>query len=96
MEFLTFRMETLLLTIVIILQILLIFLILQREYRLLPEGLVVRYQPQSSPEKTERENVCSENLWDNPPPASEELKLTVAEFKSKYNRSESWDGDFVL
>ncbi|NJK70081.1 MAG: hypothetical protein HC941_29465 [Microcoleus sp. SU_5_3] len=89
-------METLLLTIVILLQVVLIFLILQREYRLLPEGLVVREQPQSLQEKTEREKVCSENLWDNPPPASEELKLTVAEFKSNYDRSELWDGDFVL
>lgn len=96
MEFLTFKMETLLLTIVILLQVVLIFLILQREYRLLPEGLVVREQPQSLQEKTEREKVCSENLWDNPPPASEELKLTVAEFKSNYDRSELWDGDFVL
>ncbi|MCY7383654.1 MAG: hypothetical protein LH628_13935 [Microcoleus sp. CAN_BIN18] len=96
MEFLTLKMETLLLTIVIILQFVLIFLILQREFRLLPEGLVVRYQPQSLPEKTERDRGVSENLWDNPPPASEELKLTVAEFKSKYDRSESWDGDFVL
>lgn len=96
MEFLTLKMETLLLTIVIILQIVLIFLILQREYRLLPEGLVVRERPQSLPEKTKQEKVGAENLWDNPPPASEELKSTVAEFKSKYDRSESWDGDFVL
>jgi hypothetical protein len=88
-------METLLLVLVIILQIVLIFIVLQREYHL-PEGLVVRYQPQSLQDKTDREKVCSENLWDNPPPASEELKLTVAEFKSKHDRSKSWDGDFVL
>ncbi|WP_449419659.1 hypothetical protein [Phormidium nigroviride] len=89
-------METLLLTIVIILQLVLIFLIIQREYRLLPDGLVMRYQPQSLQDKTEREKVSVENLWDNPPPASEELKLTVAEFKSKHDRSHWWDGDFVL
>ncbi|HLO48936.1 MAG TPA: hypothetical protein VK211_11020 [Kamptonema sp.] len=89
-------METLLLTIVIILQLVLIFLIIQREYRLFPDGLVMRYQPQSLQDKTEREKVSVENLWDNPPPASEELKLTVAEFKSKHDRSKSWDGDFVL
>ena len=95
--FLTFKMETLLLAIVIILQLVLIFLILQRrEYRLLPEGLVVPDQPKSLQEKTNQANVSSENLWDNPPPASEELKLTVAEFKNKYDRSEPWDGDFVL
>jgi len=64
-------METLLLTIVIILQFVLIFLIIQREYRLLPDGLVMRYQPQSLQDKTEREKVSSENLWDNPPTASE-------------------------
>lgn len=34
-------------------------------------------------------------LMDNPPPASEELKLTVAEFKDKYDRSAPWDGDFA-
>jgi hypothetical protein len=96
MEFLTSQIETLLLVVVILLQIVLIFLVIQREYRLLPEGLIVRYQPQSLQEKTDHENVSSENLWDNPPPASEELKLTVAEFKSKYDRSEPWDGDFVL
>jgi len=89
-------METLLLTIVIILQFVLIFLIVQREYRLLPDGLVMRYQPQSLQDKTDREKVSVENLWDNPPTASEELKLTVAEFKSKHDRSQSWDGDFVL
>jgi hypothetical protein len=89
-------METLLLTIVIILQFVLIFLIIQREYRLLPDGLVLRYQPQSLQDKTEREEVSVENLWDNPPTASEELKLTVSEFKSKHDRSQSWDGDFVL
>jgi hypothetical protein len=96
MQFLTLKMETLLLALIIILQLVLIFLILQREYRLLPEGLVLRYQPQSLQDKTEPEKVSSENLWDNPPPASEELKLTVAEFKSKHDRSQSWDGDFVL
>jgi len=89
-------METLLLTIVIILQFVLIFLIIQRDYRLLPDGLVMRYQPQSLQDKTDREKVSVENLWDNPPTASEELKLTVAEFKSKHDRSQSWDGDFVL
>lgn len=53
-------METLLLAIVIILQLVLIFLILQRrEYRLLAEGLVVTDRPKSLQQKAERENVCS-------------------------------------
>jgi len=90
-------METLLLAIVIILQLVLIFLILQRrEYRLLPEGLVVSYQPKSLQDKTNQANVCSQNLWDNPPPASEEVKLTFAEFKNKYESSDPWEENFVL
>ncbi|WP_198525179.1 hypothetical protein [Kamptonema formosum] len=36
------------------------------------------------------------NLWENPPPASEELKSAIEEVKSKYNRNDPWDGDFVL
>lgn len=89
-------METLLLTVVIILQLVLIFLILQREYQLLPEGFGVRGQSQLSSKATaQKQSASSKNLWDNPPPASEELKLTVAEFKDNYDRSEPWDGDFV-
>jgi hypothetical protein len=80
-------METLLLAIVIILQMVLIVLILKRDYHLLPEGLDVPV--------TQKPKTNSNNLWDNPPPASAELKLTVAEFKDKYDRSESWDGDFA-
>jgi len=41
-------MEILLLTVVIILQSVLIFLILQREYQLVPEGLGVRGESQLS------------------------------------------------
>ncbi|WP_333028906.1 MULTISPECIES: hypothetical protein [unclassified Microcoleus] len=89
------NMETLLLTVVIILQIVLIFLILQREYQLLPEGLGVRGESQLSKATIQKQRASSKNLWDNPPPASEELKLTVAEFKDKYDRSEPWDGDFA-
>lgn len=88
-------METLLLTVVILLQLVLIFLILQREYPLLPEGFGVRGQSQLSKQTPQKQSASSQNLWDNPPPASEELKLTVAEFKDKYDRSEPWDGDFV-
>ncbi|MDQ2098431.1 MAG: hypothetical protein QQW96_12385 [Tychonema bourrellyi B0820] len=88
-------MENLLLTVVIILQLVLIFLILQREYQLLPEGLGVRGQSQLSKATAQKQSANSKNLWDNPPPASEELKLTVAEFKDNYNRSEPWDGDFA-
>ncbi|AFZ09647.1 hypothetical protein Osc7112_5411 [Oscillatoria nigro-viridis PCC 7112] len=88
-------METLLLTVVIILQVVLIFLILQREYQLLPEGLGVRGESQLSKATIQKQRASSQNLWDNPPPASEELKLTVAEFKDKYDRSEPWDGDFA-
>lgn len=84
-----------LLTVVIMLQLALIFLILQREYQLLPEGLGVRGQSQLSKATAQKQSVSSKNLWDNPPPESEELKLTVAEFKDKYNRSEPWDGDFA-
>ncbi|NJS09610.1 MAG: hypothetical protein EAZ78_01295 [Oscillatoriales cyanobacterium] len=88
-------METLLLTIVIILQLVLIFLILQREYQWLPESLSVREYSQLSKPTAQKPSTSSKNLWDNPPPASEELKLTVTEFKDKYDRSEPWDGDFA-
>lgn len=88
-------MENLLLTVVIILQLVLIFLILQREYQLLPEGLGVRGESPLSKAKAQEQSASSQNLWDNPPPASEELKLTVAEFKDNYDRSEPWDGDFA-
>lgn len=86
-------MEILLLTVVIILPIVLIFLILQREYQLLPEGLGVRGESQLSKGTIEKQRASPKNLWDNLPPASEELKLTVAEFKDKYDRGEPWDGD---
>jgi hypothetical protein len=95
-ELLGSNIETLLLALVIILQLLLIFLVLQRQPQLVPEGLVVRRKSQLSKETEEKESPRSENLWDNPPPATEEMKLTIAEFKSKYNTSEPWDGDFVL
>jgi hypothetical protein len=88
-------METLLLAVVIILQIVLIVLILMRDYHILPEGLGVPANSQLSKAIAQKKRASSENLWDNPPPASEELKLTVAEFKDKYDRSESWDGDFA-
>ncbi|HCV30788.1 MAG TPA: hypothetical protein DGO89_11595 [Microcoleaceae bacterium UBA9251] len=88
-------MENLLLTVVIILQLVLIFLILQREYQLFPEGLGIRGESQLSKATAQKQSASSKNLWDNPPPASEELKLTVAEFKDNYNRSEPWDGDFA-
>jgi hypothetical protein len=89
------NMEILLLTVVIILQIVLIFLILQREYQLLPEGLGVRGESQLSKATIQKQRASSKNLWDNPPPASEELKLTVAEFKDKYDRGEPGEGDFA-
>jgi hypothetical protein len=87
--------EILLLTVVIILPIVLIFLILQREYQLLPEGFGAPGQSQLSKATAQEQSASSKNLWDNPPRASEELKLTVAEFKDNYNRSEPWDGDFA-
>jgi hypothetical protein len=61
-----------------------------------PKLKTARRKSQLSKETEEKESPRSENLWDNPPPATEEMKLTIAEFKSKYNRSEPWDGDFVL
>ena len=88
-------MEILLLTVVIILQSVLIFLILQWEYQLLPEGLGVRGESQLSKGTIEKQRASSKNLWNNPAAASEELKLTVAEFKDKYDRGEPWDGDFA-
>ncbi len=88
-------METLLLTVVILLQLVLIFLFLHREYQLLPEGFGVRGQSQLSKATAQKQSASSKNLWDNPPPASEELKLTVAEFKDNYDRSEPWDGYFA-
>ena len=88
-------MEILLLTVVILLLLVLIFLILQWEYQLLQEGLGVRGESQLSKATIEKQRASSKNLWNNPPPASEELKLTVAEFKDKYDRGEPWDGDFA-
>ena len=88
-------MEALLLTVVILLQLVLIFLILQRDYQLLPEGFGAPGQSQLSKATAQEQSASSKNLWDNPPRASEELKLTVAEFKDNYNRSEPWDGDFA-
>jgi hypothetical protein len=88
-------METLLLTIVIILQLVLILLILQREYQWLPEGFGIRKRSQLAKPTAQKQSASSKNSWDNPPPASEELKLTVAEFKDKYDRNEPWDGDFA-
>ena len=94
-ELLGAKIETLLLLVVIVLQLLLIFLVLQRQPQLVQGGIVRReYQP--SKRMVNKEDINSENLWENPPEASEEMKLTIAEFKSKHNRSEQWDGDFVL
>jgi hypothetical protein len=95
-ELLGSKIETLMLALVIILQLLLIFLVLQRQPQLVPDGLVVPPKSQVSKETVEKESLKQDNLWENPPPATEEMKLTIAEFKSKYNRSEPWDGDFVL
>ncbi len=66
-------MEILLLRVVIILQLVLIFLILQWEYQLLPEGLGVRGQSQLSKATAPTQTASAKNLWDNRPPASEEL-----------------------
>ena len=52
-------------------------------------------QDARSGKTAQKPSTSSKNLWDNPPPASEELKLTVTEFKDKYDRSEPWDGDFA-
>ncbi|MDY6936385.1 MAG: hypothetical protein SWY16_01860 [Cyanobacteriota bacterium] len=88
-------METLLLAIVIILQLILIFIVLQRSSQLAPEGVVRERNIKFSKEKVAKESLSTKNLWDDPPPVTEEMKLTIAEFKSEYNRSEPWDGDFV-
>lgn len=86
----------LLLSVVIILQLLLIFLVLQREPRLVLEGFNIRRESRKPKQETTSNTIKSENLWENPSPASEDLKSTVEEFKDKYNRSDAWDGDFVL
>ncbi|WP_254013968.1 hypothetical protein [Limnofasciculus baicalensis] len=80
------KIEPLLLVVVILLQIVLIVLFLQRQPRLVPEGAVVRGEPEFSKETREIGEVRAENLWENPLPASEEMKSTVAEFKTQYNR----------
>ena len=95
-ELLGDKIETLLLLVVILLQILLIFLVLQRQPQLVQEGLIVGREYQPSKVTVDKEDINYENLWENPPPASEEMKFAIAEFKSKHNRSEPWDGDFVL
>lgn len=80
----------------VLLQLLLIFLVLQKEPRLVLEGFSIRRESRKPKKETTSNTIKSENLWENPPPASEELKSTVEEFKDKYNRSDAWDGDFVL
>jgi hypothetical protein len=37
-----------------------------------------------------------ENLWENPPEASPEMKSIFKEFKHTFNSSDKWDGKFVL
>lgn len=81
-------METLLLAVVIILQIVLIVLILHRDYHILPKGLGVREDAQISPATAHQQRTNSQNLWENSPPESEELKLTVAQFKGGKNEKE--------
>lgn len=94
MEFFFSNIETLLLSVVIFLQIVLIFLVLNRELKPVLEEVGVRRENRPVKEKTAAPGE-SENLWENPPPASEELKATVEEFKSQYQRNEPWDGDFA-
>lgn len=89
-------MEMLLLLTIIVLQLVLIALVLQRQPRPVMEGPVEERLPGRPKEETDKEGASSESLWDEPPPPSEELKYAVKEFKSKYNRSDPWDGDFVL
>lgn len=96
LQFLGSKIEMLLIAVVIILQLLLIFLVLQRQYRLAPESLSVRQTFQFSKEPVETESLTQENLWESPSPATEDLKLAIAEFKSQYDGEEPWDGDFVL
>ncbi|MBE9042006.1 hypothetical protein IQ235_14585 [Oscillatoriales cyanobacterium LEGE 11467] len=88
LEFLGSKMETLLLAIVIILQIFLIFIVLQRSPQLVTEGVFGEGKMKFSKKTVVQESLKNENLWDDPPPATEEMKLTIAEFKSKYDRSE--------
>lgn len=37
-----------------------------------------------------------ENLWENPPEASPEMKSIFKEFKHTFKSSDKWDGNFVL
>ncbi|NER33036.1 MAG: hypothetical protein F6J93_02980 [Oscillatoria sp. SIO1A7] len=89
-------MEILLLLTIIVLQLVLITLVLQRQPRPVLEGPAEEMVPRLPREETDKEGASSESLWDEPPPPSEELRYTIKEFKSKYNRNDSWDGDFVL
>lgn len=96
LEWLGSQRETLLLVLVILLQIVLIFLVLQRKPLLVREGVAVGKQSRWVKGTVEPERESPENLWENPPPTSEEMKLAISEFKHKYNRNDPWDGDFVL
>ena len=87
-------MEILLLLTIVVLQLVLIALVLQRQPRAVLESAAeVRV---SELPRDETVKFAEESLWDEPPPASEELRYTIREFKSNYNRNDSWDGDFVL
>lgn len=37
-----------------------------------------------------------DNLWENPPQASEAMSAIFKEFKHTFKDSDQWDGDFVL
>lgn len=94
MNLLLSNIETLLLAVVILLQIVLIFLVMNREPRAVLATVGWRREPRLAQEKAPV--VESENLWSNPPSASPELKSTIAEVKNNYNRNDPWDGDFVV
>ena len=87
-------MEILLLLTIVVLQLVLIALVLQRQPRPVLESPAEDRLPGLPREETVK--FAEESLWDEPPPPSEELRHTIKEFKSKYNGNDSWDGDFVL
>ena len=88
-------MEILLLLTIVVLQLVLIVLVLRRQPQPVLESPTEDPLPGLPREETVKGD-RSESLWDEPSPPSEELRYTIKEFKSKYNRNDSWDGDFVL
>lgn len=51
----------------------------------------------SSPDEiAETRTQKTENLWQNPSPATEAMKKAIEQVKNKFTIDQQWDGDFYL